>query len=142
MVGIIRCAAPNNGRRRCTVYQSSVVIESDSESLSSISWIAIDWWRVRSEPKRKSKEGLALDSRHYPIKCQECFSHGIWERRLGTRTRTVCAFYPLVLQTLEPLLYLHHILPQYTIASTKMTTGRDVEYSQVFLNACVPLDGL
>jgi hypothetical protein len=88
MVGIFVAHPMKTGRRRCTVYQPSVPIKSDSESLaawqayhvaSTHNWCDND---ASLSQKGNNQNRAALDSRHSPIKCQE---FGIWERRLGFR---------------------------------------------------------
>ena len=47
------------------------------------------------------------------------------------------------LQTLEPSLYPHYIPLQYALDSSIATrmAEQNVEYNQISVNACVPLDG-
>jgi hypothetical protein len=63
--------------------------------------------------------------------------------RLGTRTRTVRAYCVFThLQTLGgPSLYSLQYTKLSCIAS-RMATQRDVEHNQMFLNACVQVDGV
>jgi hypothetical protein len=92
--------------------------------------------------ERKGTANAFVDNhskrRHSPITPQECFSHGVWvtTTRPGTM-RAYCTFTHARAITLSPLAR----IKLSCIAST-MATQQDVEYNQIFLNACVLLDGL
>jgi hypothetical protein len=91
------------------------VIKSDSESLSSISWIAIG----DASLSQKGKMGLGSG---LPSALSD---HIVWERRRGMSLDTVwvtyenedCACLSTHLQTLEPSLYPHNILLQFALNS-------------------------